>query len=38
MEVNRSYVEFLLKLLKSEENINLEQYQEELMVNLYLTL
>ena len=38
MVVNESYIQFLLKLLNSEENVNLEQHQEELKVNLYLTL
>lgn len=38
MEVNGSYIQFLLQLLNSEENVDLEQYQEELKVNLYLTL
>jgi len=38
MEVNGSYIQFLLQLLNSDENINLEQCQEELIVNLYLTL
>lgn len=38
MEVNLSYIEFLLKLLNSEQNININEYQEELIVNLYLTL
>lgn len=38
MEVQKSYIKFLLQLLNSEENINIENYQEELMVNLYLTL
>ena len=38
MEVNKSYIEFLLKLLNNEENINKEEYQDELIVNLYLTL
>ena len=38
MGVKLSYIEFLLKLLNSEENIDIEQYQEELIVNLYLTL
>ena len=38
MEVNGSYIQFLLQLLNSDENINLEQCQEELKVNLYLTL
>lgn len=38
MEVNNSYIEFLLQLLNKEENINIEEYKEELIVNLYLTL
>ena len=38
MEVNKSYIEFLLQLLNSEENIDIDKYQEELIVNLYLTL
>ena len=38
MEVNKSYIELLLKLLNKEEDINIEEYQEELIVNLYLTL
>ena len=42
MEVNKKYIKFLIKLLKKEENINekndIEKYQEELIVNLYLTL
>ena len=38
MEVNKSYIEFLLQLLNKEENIDIDKYQEELIVNLYLTL
>ena len=42
MEVNKKYIKFLIKLLKKEENTNekidIEKYQEELIVNLYLTL
>ena len=42
MEVNKKYIKFLLKLLNkkenSEEKIDTEKYQEELIVNLYLTL
>ena len=38
MEVSKSYIKFLLQLLNSEENIDIEKYQEELIVNLYLTL
>lgn len=38
MEVNKSYIEFLLQFLNNEESINIEEYQEELIVNLYLTL
>ena len=38
MEVNKSYIELLLQLLNKEENINIEEYKEELIVNLYLTL
>jgi len=38
MEVNKSYIEFLLKLLNNEENLDINKYQEELIVNLYLTL
>lgn len=38
MEVNKSYTKFLLQLLNKEENINIDNYQEELIVNLYLTL
>ena len=38
MEVNKSYIEFLLNLLNNKENINIEEYKEELTVNLYLTL
>ena len=38
MEVNKSYVEFLLQLLNKDENTDIEKYKEELMVNLYLTL
>ena len=38
MEVQLSYKKFLLQLLNKEENINIESYQEELMVNLYMTL
>lgn len=38
MEVTKTYQEFLLQLLNKEENINLDNYQEELIVNLYLTL
>ena len=38
MEVNLSYVEFLLQLLNSEQNIDINKYQEELIVNLYITL
>ena len=38
MEVNKLYIEFLLKLLNNEENLNIDEYQEELIVNLYLTL
>ena len=38
MEVKISYTNFLLKLLNKEENINIDEYQEELIVNLYLTL
>ena len=38
MEVSKSYIEFLLQLLNNEENIDIEEYKEELIVNLYLTL
>lgn len=38
MEVNQSYIEFLLQLLSSKENIEIEPYKQELIVNLYLTL
>ena len=38
MEVKISYANFLLQLLNKEENININEYQEELIVNLYLTL
>ena len=38
MEVNKSYIELLLQLLNKEENVNIEEYKEELIVNLYLTL
>ena len=38
MEVNKLYIEFLLKLLNNEENLDIDEYQEELIVNLYLTL
>lgn len=38
MEVNLSYIKFLLQLLNREENLDIEKYQEELIVNLYLTL
>lgn len=38
MEVNKSYIELLLQLLNNEENVNIEAYQEELIVNIYLTL
>lgn len=38
MEVNNLYIEFLLKLINKDENINIDEYQEELIVNLYLTL
>lgn len=38
MEVQKSYVKFLLQLLKSDELIEIDEYREELMVNLYLTL
>ena len=38
MEVNKSYIKFLLQLLNSEENIEIDKYKEELIVNLYLTL
>lgn len=38
MKVSKSYVEFLLQLLNKEDNIDIDKYQEELIVNLYLTL
>lgn len=38
MEVNELYINFLLQLLNSEENIDIDKCQEELIVNLYLTL
>lgn len=38
MEVSKSYIKFLLQLLNKEENIDIDKYQEELKVNLYLTL
>ena len=38
MEVNKSYIEFLLQLLNNDENIDIEKNQEGLIVNLYLTL
>jgi len=38
MEVNLSYIEFLLKLLNKQENLNLKDYKEELSVNTYITL
>lgn len=38
MEVSKSYVKFLLQLLNKEENIDIDKYQEEIIVNLYLTL
>ena len=42
MEVNKKYIKFLLSLLNKEENkeekIDIEQHQQELIVNLYLTL
>ena len=38
MEVNNSYIEFLLKELYKEENSNIELFEEDLMINSYLTL
>lgn len=38
MEVNQTYINFLLQLLSLKENIILDKYQQELTVNLYLTL
>ena len=38
MEVSKSYIKFLLQLLNKDENIDIEKYQEEIIVNLYLTL
>lgn len=38
MEIKDSYVEFLLKLLNSDEDVSLESNYNELIVNLYLTL
>lgn len=38
MKVSKSYIKFLLQLLNKEENIDIDKYQEELIVNLYLTL
>ena len=42
MEVNKKYIKFLLSLLNKEENkeekIDIEQHQQEIIVNLYLTL
>ena len=38
MEVNKTYIEFLLQLLNNEENIDMEKNQKELIVNLYITL
>ena len=38
MEVNKSYIAFLLQLINREENIDINKYQDELIVNLYLTL
>ena len=38
MEVNKSYIQFLLQLLNNEEKIDIEKNQEGLIVNLYLTL
>lgn len=38
MEVNKSYIQFLLQLLNNDEDIDIEKNQEGLIVNLYLTL
>ena len=38
MEVNTLYIENLFQLLNNEENFNLDDYKDELIVNLYLTL
>lgn len=38
MEVNLSYIEFLLKLLNNKENIDFKTYKEELIINSYITL
>ena len=38
MEVNKTYIKFLLQLLNNEENIDIEKNQKELIVNLYITL
>jgi len=38
MEVNKSYIQFLLQLLNNDEKIDIEKNQEGLIVNLYLTL
>lgn len=38
MEVNKTYIKFLLQLLNSEENLDINSYKEELTINLYLTL
>lgn len=38
MEVNKSYIKFLLQLLNNDEDIDIEKNQEGLIVNLYLTL
>ena len=37
MEVNKSYIEFLLQLLNNDENIDIENHQEELIVNLQIS-
>jgi signal transduction histidine kinase len=38
MEVNKTYIQFLLQLINNEENIDIEKNQKELIVNLYITL
>jgi len=38
MEVNKTYLELLIQLLNKDKNVNIDSYQEELTINLYLTL
>ena len=38
MEVNVSYIEFLLKLLNNQETTNILEHQQELSINSYITL